>query len=109
MLNNCQSIFKWFRKTDNRPLSMRRRLKFTSVVLVSQMLLIALAITWLVHMVIIAVNGSIYFVERNPYILWAEVAATVIIILFALYVFATQIRRLGERRRDDDRRSGGRE
>ncbi len=57
-------------------------------------------------MIIIAVNGSIYFVERNPFILWIEVATTILIILFATGVLIIQIRRLGERRQDDDRRGG---
>lgn len=83
---------------------MRRRLKFTSVVLISQMLLIALALAWLVHMVIIATYGSVYFIERDPFILWAEIGASAIIMIFAIYVLAIQIRRLGERRRND--RSG---
>ena len=82
---------------------MRRRLTFALVVLISQLLLIALAIAWLVHMVIIAVNGSIYFVEKNPLILWGEITAIVLITLFAIRVFALQIVRLGERRRSDDR------
>ena len=86
---------------------MRRRLTFALVVLVSQLLLIALAIAWFVHMVIIAVNGSIYFVEKNPLILWGEITAVVLITLFAIYVFALQIVRLGERRRSDDRYRGG--
>ena len=86
---------------------MRRRLTFALVVLVSQLLLIALAIAWFVHMVIIAVNGSIYFVEKNPLILWGEITAVVLVTLFAIYVFALQIVRLGERRRSDDRDRGG--
>ena len=45
---------------------MRRRLKFTSVVLVNQMLLIALAIAWLIHMIVIAFYGAVHFVEMNP-------------------------------------------
>jgi len=80
---------------------MRRRLKFSSVVLVSQMLLIALAIAWLVHMVVIATYGSVYFIERDPMILWAEISASAIIMIFAIYVLAIQIRRLGERRGTD--------
>lgn len=87
---------------------LRRRLRFAVVVAISQLLLIALAIAWLIHMIIIAVNGTVYFVERNPFILWIEVAATIVIILFATAVFITQVRRLGERRREDDRRGGGR-
>lgn len=80
---------------------MRRRLKFTTVVLVSQMLLIALAIAWLVHMIVIAAYGSVYFIERDPTILWIEIAASVLITLFAVYVLTLQIRRLSERRRND--------
>ena len=86
---------------------MRRRLRFALVVIISQLLLIALAIAWFVHMVIIALNGSIFFVEKNPVILWGEITAVVLITLFAIYVFALQIVRLGERRRSDDRYRGG--
>ena len=89
-------------------LPLRRRLRFAVVVVISQLLLIALAIAWLIFMIIIAVNGSVYFVERNPLIRWLEVAAAVLIILFAAGVFIAQLSRLSERRRDDDRRGGGR-
>ncbi len=82
-------------------------MRFAIVILVSQLLLIALAIAWVVHMVIIAVNGSAYFVETNPIILWGEIAATVLITLFAVGVFAIQISRLGERRRHDDKEESG--
>jgi len=98
-------MLKWFRKTNNKPLSMRRRLKFTTVVLVSQMLLIALAIAWLVHMIVIAAYGAVYFIERDPLILWIEISASIIITLFAIFVLTVQIRRLSERRRDDRDRS----
>ena len=84
---------------------MRRRLKFTAVVLVSQMLLIALAIAWLVHMIVIAAYGAVYFIERDPLILWIEISASLVITLFAVFVLTMQIRRLGERRRDDRDRS----
>lgn len=84
-------------------LPMRRRLKFATVVLISQMLLIALAIAWLVHMVIIAVNGSVYFAEKNSVVLWGEIGATVLITLFAIRVFVLQLQRLGEKRRGDRR------
>ena len=70
---------------------MGRRLKFAIVILVSQLLLIALAIAWVVHMVIIAVNGAAYFVETNPFILWGEIAASVLITLFAVSVFVMQM------------------
>jgi hypothetical protein len=73
------------------------------------MLLIALAVAWMVHMVIIEVNGSVYFVEKNPLILWGEIAAIAVITLFAIYVLATQIQRLGERRRGYDKGIDGRD
>ena len=98
-------MLKWFRKTENKQLSMRRRLKFTTVVLVSQMLLIALAIAWLIHMIVIAAYGAVYFIEREPLILWIEIGASLIITLFAIFVLTIQIRRLSERRRDDRDRS----
>lgn len=80
---------------------MRRRLKFTSVVLISQMLLVALAIAWLIHMVVIAAYGAVYFIERDPLILWGEISASILITIFGIYVLAIQIRRLGERRGTD--------
>ena len=83
---------------------MRRRLNFTLLVIVSQMLLVALAITWLIHMVLIALKGSLYFIENNPYILWAEISAAVLITAVAITVLIMQLKRLGERRRGDDRR-----
>jgi ABC-type nickel/cobalt efflux system permease component RcnA len=92
---------RWFRKADNKPLSMRRRLKFTSVVLVSQILLIALAIAWLVHMIVIAIYGAVYFIERDPLMIWIEISASALITIFAIFVLIIQIRRLGERRRND--------
>jgi hypothetical protein len=95
-----------FLSTGSGP-PLRRRLRFAVLVVISQLLLIALAIAWLIFMIIIAVNGSVYFVERNPFIRWLEVTAAVLIILFAAGVFIAQVRRLGERRRDDDRRGGG--
>jgi ABC-type nickel/cobalt efflux system permease component RcnA len=90
---------------------MVRRLRLAVIILVSQMLLIALAISWLVHMFLIATNGSVYFVEDNHFVLFAEIAASVLITLFGLWVLALQIQRLGERRasdRRDDAPSGSR-
>ena len=83
-----------------------RRVAFAIVVLAAQLLLIALAIAWCVHMVLIAKYGQIYFIEENPAILYGEIGATVAIILFAITVFALQCKRLGERRRGDDREKG---
>jgi ABC-type nickel/cobalt efflux system permease component RcnA len=85
-------------------MSMRRRLKSTLAVLSAQMLLIALAIAWLIQMVLIAINGKIYFIEHNSFILWMEIIVSLLITLFAIYVLITQIRRLGERRHEDRNR-----
>ena len=71
--------------------------------LVSQLLLIALAIAWAVHMALIAANGSVYFVEDNLLVLWLEIALTVGICTFGTAVFIMQLRRLSERRRSDER------
>jgi hypothetical protein len=72
------------------------------------MLLVALAIAWLIHMFLIALNGSIYFIENNPYILWAEISAALLITIFAISVLIMQLKRLSERRRSDDRRADDR-
>jgi ABC-type nickel/cobalt efflux system permease component RcnA len=82
---------------------MRRRLRFSLLVVVSQVLLVALAISWLAHMTVIAISGSVYFVEQNPAILWAEISVSVLITLFAIYLLVIQIQRLGERRGSDRR------
>jgi putative effector of murein hydrolase LrgA (UPF0299 family) len=84
--------------------SFNRRLKFATVVIISQLLLIALGIAWVVHMVLIWKNGAVQFIEENPVILLAEIAVTTLITLFAVAVLAIQIHRLGERRRGERRR-----
>ena len=80
-----------------------RRLRFGLLVLTSQILLLALAIAWLIHMVLIAAYGSVYFMEENPLVLWGELAAVIIISIFATYVLVVQLQRLGERRTGDRR------
>lgn len=82
---------------------MNRRLRFSIVVVISQLLLIALAISWFIHMVLIQVNGSVYFIEKEPIILWAEIIITVMIITFSSFVLVAQIKRLGEKRQTDRR------
>jgi membrane protein YdbS with pleckstrin-like domain len=92
---------------DDRTRAMQRRLRFSLLILVSQILLVALAIAWLVHMSIIAISGSVYFVENNPWILWTEIIISIFITLFAISILVMQIQRLGERRsadRTEDRR-----
>jgi len=87
---------------------MGRRLRFAMVVVVSQILLIAVSFAWLLHMALIAIYGSVSFVEENPAILWGELVATVIIIMFAAYVLVLQILRLRERRRSQTDRDDNR-
>ncbi len=82
-------------------LSMQRRLRSTMLVVISQALLAALAIAWVIHMSIIAINGSVYFVENNRYILWTELISSALIAVFAIIILTTQIQRLGERRNGD--------
>jgi len=78
-----------------------RRVRFALVILASQVLLIALAVTWIVQMIVIAVNGSVMFIESNRAILISEIVLSVIICLFGIWVFVVQFKRLGERRRGD--------
>ena len=85
-------------------MSFNRRLKFAIVVIISQLLLVALGIAWVVHMVLIWKNGAVHFIEENPVILLAEIVVTTLITLFAVAVLAIQIHRLGERRSNDERR-----
>ena len=83
--------------------AMQRRLRFSLYIVISQILLVALAISWLVHMTIIAISGSVYFVENNPWILWAEISVSILITVFAIFILIMQIQRLGERRSADRR------
>jgi len=86
---------------------MRRRLKSTALVMISQMLLIALAFAYLLQMIIIARDGAAYFIEKNRLILYGEITGVALILIFAVYVLVTEIRRLSERRgvdRDEDKR-----
>jgi len=76
-------------------------LRFALVIIISQTLLIALAVSWFIHMILIEVNGAVYFVERDPAILWAEIMVTVAIVVFASFVLVVQIKRLDERRQND--------
>ncbi len=45
------------------------RVAFAIVVLMSQLLLMALALTWFIHVVLIAKHGEINSVEANPVVL----------------------------------------
>ncbi len=76
-------------ETNDKAISGNR---MTSIILVlaSQLLLMALAIAWCVHMVLIAKHGRIFFAEPNLLILYGEIAATVLIAIFAIAVFVLQ-------------------
>jgi ABC-type nickel/cobalt efflux system permease component RcnA len=80
---------------------LQRRLFLSIATVISQILLIALAVAWFVHMVLIELYGSVYFVERVPAILWTEIVSTILIVIFAFFVLVLQIKRLGERRGND--------
>jgi len=85
-------------------LPMSRRLKSTLLIIFSQALLGALAVSWLIHMALIAANGSVNFVENNPVILWAEIIFMSLILILAGYLLWSQLQKLGERRSNDSRK-----
>jgi len=80
-----------------------RRLAFTLLVLISQLLLLALAIAWLVQMLVIYHNGSVRFVEYNRAVLLIEIILVIVVLIFALVVFSLQIKRMKEKRKEDRR------
>ena len=82
--------------------SMRRRLRFATLSMINQILLIALAIAWIVHIALIGKYGTVYFEEDNLVVLWAEIVTLIVILSFSIYIFILQVRRFGERRRDSD-------
>lgn len=79
---------------------MRRRLQFATLNILNQILLIALAIAWIVHICIIAVYGAVMFEENNPLVLWSEIVTLAVILIFSIYIFVMQIQRFGEKRED---------
>ena len=86
-----------------------RRLRFTMLVLVSQLLLIALAIAWGIQLILIALKGGVLSVETNPWILYGEIIATVFIIIFAIVVVVFEFRRMMARRQSDIKNGDERE
>lgn len=79
-----------------------RRVRFTIIVLASQILLVALAIVMLIQMILVAANGLVQFVEGNQAILIIELLLTILITVFGIFVFIVQLKRLGEKRSSDD-------
>ena len=90
-------------------LPMRRRLKSTLLLILSQALLGALAVSWLIHMGLIVTQGSVNFVENNPFVLWTEISFMGLVLLLAGYLLWTQLQKLGERRSEDSRRDSDRD
>ena len=80
-----------------------RRVRFALIILVSQILLIALAVVMLIQMILISLNGVIQFAENNKTILIIEIILTALITFFGIFVFLMQLRRLGENRSSDQR------
>ena len=79
----------------------KRRLRFSLIILVSQLLLVALALAWGVNLILIAQHGGLYSIEANPLVLYGEIAATVLIIIFAFVVILFEISRMRSRRRSE--------
>ncbi len=86
---------------NQQPRFHKRRLRFSLIILISQFLLIALAIGWGINLILIAVHGRVYSVEANPLILYAEIATICLIILFAFFVIYLEIVRMRSRRRNE--------
>ncbi len=81
-----------------------RRFRFSMSVLAAQLLLIATAIAWCIHMILILIHGEVCFEEPNSAILYIEIIATAAVIIYSATVFALQWKRLGERRSSDRRK-----
>jgi hypothetical protein len=82
-----------------------RRVRFALIVIASHILLIALAIAWLIQMLVIAKNGSVKFVEYNQTVLTIEIALVALISIFGIFILFMQIKRLGEKRSVDRKES----
>ena len=78
-----------------------RRLRYSLLITISQMLLIAMAICWGIHLVLIAQNGGVFAIEKNPFVLYGEIVATVFIVAFAVLIILLEFMRMRSRRRSD--------
>ena len=81
-----------------------RRLRFALIIIASHILLIALAVAWLIQMLVININGSVKFVEYNRAILSSEIVLIALVCLFGISVLYLQIKKLGEKRVGDGKR-----
>ncbi len=86
---------------DIRKTPYGRRIRFILVVLASQFLLLALALGWGIYLFQIARHGGVYSVETNSWLLYAEIFATVLIVLFAIIVIVLEFGRMNARRQGD--------
>jgi len=80
----------------------RRRIRFSLAVIISQALLIALAVAWGIYLLVISQNGgSVISTETNKVILYGEIIATGLIIVFSIVVIFMELNRLFAKRRGD--------
>ncbi len=86
---------------DIRKTPYGRRIRFILIVLASQLLLLALALGWGIYLFQIARHGGIYSVETNTWLLYVEIFATVLIVLFAIIVIFLEFGRMNVRRQSD--------
>lgn len=83
---------------EEQDIRINRRVRYSAIVIVSQMLLIALALAWGIYLILIARNGGVLSIENNPWILYGEIVATFLIIQFALIVIGMELYRMKVRR-----------
>jgi hypothetical protein len=80
----------------------KRRVRFSLVIIVSQMLLIALSVAWGIYLTVISQNGgTIISTETNKLILYSEIISTGLIVIFAVVVISLELKRMLTKRRDD--------
>ena len=80
-----------------------RRVKSTVAVLAAELLLFGSSLALCIQLLFIARYGEVLFKELNHYILYGEIIGTLLIGIFAAIVFIKQWKRMGERRRGDDK------
>ena len=61
----------------------------------------ALALGWGIYLFQIARHGGVYSVETNSWLLYVEIFATVLIVLFAVIVIILEFGRMNARRQGD--------
>ena len=86
---------------DIRKTPYGRRIRFILIVLASQFLLLALALGWGIYLFQIARHGGVYSVETNSWLLYVEIFATVLIVIFAVIVIILEFGRMNARRQGD--------